>query len=89
MTNTSKKAVSKMTSGMKGSGKSIGKKRFPAKTATQVAPAQMSQPGQRALYHAATMQPQSAHVRAKKGPALPKTYASAQKAVRRAMGYSS
>lgn len=88
-TNTSKKAVSKMTSGMKGAGKSIGKKRFATPSATQTKPAQMAQPGQRALYKAATMQPAMASVKAKKGPALPKTYAASQKSVRKAMGYNS
>lgn len=89
-TNMSKKAVSKMTSGMRGAGKSIGKKgpvRHPR--VTQTAPAQTAPAGSRALSRTVSKQPQMASVRTKKGPSLPKTYASSQKAVRKAMGYSS
>jgi len=90
MTNTSKKAVSKKTSGMRGAGKSIGKKGpMKVKSVTQVSPQQMAQPGARALSRTVSMQPQKASVSARKGPSLPKTYASSQKAVRKAMGYSS
>ncbi len=88
-TNMSKKAVSKKTSGMRGAGRSIGKKTYAAKSATYNGPQQMAQPGVRALSRTASMQPANAHVKAKKGPALPRTYAATYKSVRKSMGYNS
>ena len=88
MTNMSQKAVSKKTSGIRGAGKSIGKKSYKAKSVTQVNPQQIAQPGVRALSRTASMQPQNAHVKAKKSPSLPRTYASTMKSVRKTMGYS-
>lgn len=87
-TNMSPKAVSNPTSGRPGAGRSIGKKRYPAKRVVQNAPAQQSMTGPSPIKRTVATQPKPSGYKTSMSKRAP-SYVSVKKSLRRTMGYNS
>lgn len=85
-TNVSPKAVSRVTSGRPGAGKSIGKKRYLAKRVVQVQPAQRSMTGPSPIKRTVSTQPRPLMTPKTRGGHKP-SYLAVKHSLRKTMGY--